>query len=416
MMDIRDSVSIEIKKLEISLKGKLQTLQPLSKNCCIYRVPPGKRKSDERLYTPQIVSIGPIHYGKEGLKAMEEHKRRYLQDFLGRTKVTMVDLLIYIKASESQLLECYAETIELGSDEFVEMILVDGAFITELLLRRNLMINSEDRIITKPRLITEIIPDMFLLENQLPMFFLGYLFELAEKKSHQLYMPKLIAKLWSWKFLLLDEKSIEKHLPESEHFVDLIRRCLQPPQLQLREFKTLAAPSATQLHQTGVQFKLARSNEHLLDIRFKNGILEIPKLTVVDETEGILRNLQIFEILHCETYYVNAYIVIMNCLVNTSNDVDLLMQNRVVENWLWSSEAVSSIFQNHVKGGRVEPLKFYYSGLIEDLNNYCKVPWHEWKAILNQNYFNTPWRTISVIAATILLILTALQTGYSIKI
>ncbi|KAL5766648.1 hypothetical protein ACOSP7_017265 [Xanthoceras sorbifolium] len=423
-MDRSNPVCINIDNIEISLEGKLQKLQPLSGDCCIYRVLPGKRKSDQKLYTPQIVSIGPFHYRKQELKAMEEHKRRYLQDFLRRTQVSMKDLLIFIGEKECKLRECYAETIELVSDEFVEMILVDAAFIIELLLRRGQKSNFEeldtvDRILTKPRMITDIRPDLFLLENQLPMFILRDLFEIAKTaintdNSHQFSMPELIYNLWSWNFLLIEEESIEEHFPEAEHFVDLIRRCLQPSELRPTKIKTLTTPNVTELHQAGVQFQLG-SEQHLLDIRFNKGILEIPNLNIVDETEGILRNLQIFEILHCETNYVNDYITMMNYLVNTSKDVDLLIKSGVLENWLWSSEAVSSIFHNHVKGGRVKPREFYYSGLVEDINIYCKFPWHKWKANLKQNYFSTPWASISVIAAIILLILTVLQTVYTIK-
>ncbi|KAH7560532.1 hypothetical protein JRO89_XS10G0038700 [Xanthoceras sorbifolium] len=265
-MDRSNPVCINIDNIEISLEGKLQKLQPLSGDCCIYRVLPGKRKSDQKLYTPQIVSIGPFHYRKQELKAMEEHKRRYLQDFLRRTQVSMKDLLIFIGEKECKLRECYAETIELVSDEFVEMILVDAAFIIELLLRRGQKSNFEeldtvDRILTKPRMITDIRPDLFLLENQLPMFILRDLFEIAKTaintdNSHQFSMPELIYNLWSWNFLLIEEESIEEHFPEAEHFVDLIRRCLQPSELRPTKLKTLTTPSATELHQAGVQFQL----------------------------------------------------------------------------------------------------------------------------------------------------------------
>jgi hypothetical protein len=62
---------------------------------CIYRVPKQLRKVNEEAYTPKLVSIGPFHHihrksdkekYKLDLKDMEEHKLKYLDDFLKRTK------------------------------------------------------------------------------------------------------------------------------------------------------------------------------------------------------------------------------------------------------------------------------------------------------------------------------------------
>lgn len=40
-----------------------------------------------------------------------------------------------IKAKEARLRSSYAEPIEFSSDEFVKMVLVDAAFVVEVLLR-----------------------------------------------------------------------------------------------------------------------------------------------------------------------------------------------------------------------------------------------------------------------------------------
>ena len=125
-------VSVDMKKLADSLSGKLETLPPLSKECSIYRVAEPRRRLNPSHYTPQMVSIGPFHHGKEELQPMEEHKRRYLKCFLQRTEVCMTRFLTHIKDKEAELRDCYAETIHnLGSDEFVTMVLVDALFLIE---------------------------------------------------------------------------------------------------------------------------------------------------------------------------------------------------------------------------------------------------------------------------------------------
>ncbi|XP_031284996.1 putative UPF0481 protein At3g02645 [Pistacia vera] len=274
MHNTEDHASIDIKNLATSLRKEFETLHPLSDECCIYRIPHNRRQLNVGLYNPKVVSIGPLHHGREGLKAMEEFKKRYLQDFLQRTKPS-----------------------EIG--------------------------------------------------------------------------------------------------------------------MQNGELKTLVAPTITELHQAGVKFKLGSSN-HLFDIRFKNGTLEIPKLTLVDETQALIANLQDFEALNCEPTYVNDYVVIMNYLVNSPKDVEVLVHNEIIENWLSDNEDVSTLFQNLQWETNVDGDDFTYAGLIDDLKAYCKSPWHKWKATLKQNYFNNPWASISVIAAVVLLILTVIQTMFSI--
>ncbi|EEF36552.1 conserved hypothetical protein [Ricinus communis] len=55
-----DQVSLDIDKLEEYMNEELKVLQPLSDNCCIYRVPPQLRELNEMAYTPRVVSIGPF--------------------------------------------------------------------------------------------------------------------------------------------------------------------------------------------------------------------------------------------------------------------------------------------------------------------------------------------------------------------
>ncbi|KAJ0084544.1 hypothetical protein Patl1_29642 [Pistacia atlantica] len=359
MDNTEDHASIDIKNLATSLRKEFETLHSLSDECCIYRIPHNRRQLNVGLYNPKVVSIGPLHHGREGLKALEEFKKRYLQYFLQRTKVSMEEFLTFIKDRETRLRNCYAETIKLGSDDFMKMILLDSVFVIEFSLRAGIFDEwniSKDRIYTKPWMKHSLVDDMWLLENQLPLFILKDLFALAKREVHsKLYegisMSKRTCELWeaAGHNLLIEYDLLEEHFPKAEHFVDLIRLCFQPSEIGMQngELKTLVAPSITELHQAGD-----------------------------------------FEALNCEPTYVNDYVVIMNYLVNSSKDVE---------------------WETNVDGD-----DFTYAGLIDDLKAYCKSPWHNWKATLKQNYFNNPWASISVIAAVVLLTLTVIQTVFSI--
>ncbi|KAL5789199.1 hypothetical protein ACOSQ2_004087 [Xanthoceras sorbifolium] len=418
----KDHVSIDLKKLADSLRGKFETLYPLSENCCIYRVPPKIRMLNDRLYTPRMVSIGPFHHGSKELKAMEEHKLRYLQQFLRRTSVTMEDFLMLIKGEEANLRNCYAETINFGSEEFVEMILLDAVFLIEILLRDIPEFISVDRIFTRPGMLRDIVLDIMLLENQLPIFILEALFKLANPALPGRYKGYSLSQLTCsffnniWKDILIDEKLLESYFPEARHFVNLLRLLLQPPKRDDTERQTdsEAAPSVTKLHQAGIKFKLASPTKNLLDITYSKGTLEISKLTVGNMTVHLLRNLQIFEALHCDTNYINDYAVVLNRFLNSTKDVELLIHTGVIENRIMDSEGVSTLFRELSRDARIQHSNFYYSGLVKDLQDYCKSPCHKWKANLKQNYFNTPWASISVAAAVIILVLTFIQAVCSI--
>ncbi|KAK2665977.1 hypothetical protein Ddye_004551 [Dipteronia dyeriana] len=421
----KDQVSIDFDKLEDSLRGEFKTLYPFSKDRCIYRVPPKTRMLNQSFYTPKMVSIGPLHHGRKELKAMEEHKLRYLQQFLERTCVGMQVFLKFIKYNETKLRNCYAETIRFGSEAFVKMIFLDAVFLIEILLRYSPgfddILTIEDPIFSGPGMIIEMMFDIMSLENQLPIFILEDLFKLANPTMPGKYEGYSLSQFVRFSFnyigevLLIDETLLEFYFSKSKHFVDLLTICLKPPERHNPEKKadSQAAPNVTILHQSGVKFELA-SRKTLLDITFNKQTLQIPKLTISNMSVHLLRNLQIFEKLHYGTNYINDYDMLLHRLLSTPKDVEFLTHMGVIENRILDSEGVSTVFRQLSRDARVHNSKFFYSGVVKDLQDYCKYPCHKWKANLKQNYFNTPWSCIKVLVAGLILVLTLIQAICSI--
>lgn len=152
----------------------------------------------------------------------------------------------------------------------------------------------------------------------------------------------------------------------------------------------------------------------MFDIDFKNGVLEIPKLKLQFETESLFRNMIAYEQRHYSENYINDYVFIIHHLVNTPKDVELLVQNGIIENWLPDKEGASTLINNLSRGTTMLPDSFYFSSLCEALHVHCKSPRNRWRANLKQNYFNTPWAGISVFAAVFLIILTVVQAVFSV--
>ncbi|KAK9906125.1 hypothetical protein M0R45_002860 [Rubus argutus] len=404
------------------LKYKLEEMSPLSSQCCIYRVPKRLRDMNKKAYTPQVVSIGPLHNGGEGLKAMEDHKIRYVKDFLERTKVRMEDCLNTLKEWETRIRDCYAENIEFNENKLVEIVMVDSIFTFELLLRFSyptLQEGKVDRVFGKPWMLREIRYDMLLLENQIPFFILEYFYSLAlasnaiPLQNNVLSMCELTYNFLNSPYIkpYVDTKKKIKH-EETKHFVDFVLKCHRPSPSELpkkKRLETLTIPSATELHQSGVEFENVEDT-NIFDIKFEKGILKIPHFRIRGSTEIFLRNVIAYEQCEHHDHYFNDYVFIIDRLVDTSKDVELLVKSGIIESKLPDIEAVASYINSLDSGPILFSRYFYFTDLVQDLNAYYRVPWHKWKASLKQDYFSTPWAGLSIVVAAILVVLTFIQT------
>ena len=130
---------------------------------------------------------------------MEECKWRYLKDFLAWSELSLEDLIGVAEMEETRLRNCYAEAIELSSDVFVKMMLLDAAFIIMIILKNSFLDfqSSNDRIFSRPWMIHDIRFDMILLENQLPFFF--FLMTCLSYPSLIRDIPWLNLPIGSWK-------------------------------------------------------------------------------------------------------------------------------------------------------------------------------------------------------------------------
>ncbi|XP_061963028.1 UPF0481 protein At3g47200-like [Populus nigra] len=419
-MKRNDHVSLDIDKLTASVQEELKTLHAFSNKCSIYRVPKRLRDSKEYAYTPQLVSIGPIHHGKEELKEMEEHKKIYLQEFLNLSEASVKEC-IAIAEREPRLRNCYADNFEnISAEDFVKMMLLDSSFIIMVFLKEfsPFFRRNNDRIFGKSWMIEDIKMDTCLLENQIPFFILDDLLKLSKKPDGcsmieltRYFLSSTFGDSWVPKDILKQIKS-----SEVEHFVDFLRKCQRPAKRkQPQPLETRTTPSAMELHQSGVKFKLG-SKEKIFDMNFDfhKGILEIPPLLLDDDTEKLFRNLHAFEQSHCGVGYVSDYIATINFLVRGTNDVEILAKKGIIHNWLCDNDAVMCVLHDLDRGNAVFEDHFYFADVVEGLKKYCRKRRHKWIAALKHNYFHNPWVSISVVAAGALLILTVIQAVCSV--
>ncbi|XP_059451414.1 UPF0481 protein At3g47200-like [Corylus avellana] len=159
-------------------------------------------------------------------------------------------------------------------------------------------------------------------------------------------------------------------------------------------------PSATSLVESGIKFKRG-SSKTILEVKFNDGIIEIPPFEIDEITETVFRNLISYE--QClsysySTHRITSYAILLDSLINTSEDIDILCKNEIIDNWL-NPEDAAQLFNKLYLDTLV---RYRYDDLCRQVNSYCRRRWPRWRAVLAHNYFNTPWAFFSTLAAFIL--------------
>ncbi|XP_059640519.1 UPF0481 protein At3g47200-like [Cornus florida] len=407
-----------------SIREMIDDLPPISNDCCIFRVPKRIRETNEKAYTPQVVSIGPLHHGEEHLQEMERHKPRYLQSFLNHTdRVNLESCIRVVKEWEERSRSYYEESSELDSDEFVKMILLDSSFIIEVMWRflfNHTPGESMDYLDRQIR-INDLCNDVILIENQLPFFVLEGLFNLAfpaiSVSTQPEYSFLMLSIIYFAFFGIVRDIKQSFSSREVKHFVDLLRLCHLPSSLRSAPSNSVnyvPIRNARTLRDAGIKFKKGPSN-CLLDIRHVMTRLEIPQLILSNWTEPLLRNLTVLEQFYYpyDSYFID-YIHFMDSLIDTAKDADILIQSGIFENYIGDSTTVAALFNNFPNEVSLWGPNYYFCGISEKLNQYCSDRSNKWKMTFKRDYFSTPWRSASTSAAVILIGLTIIQTICSI--
>ncbi|KAJ6419835.1 hypothetical protein OIU84_029873, partial [Salix udensis] len=156
----------------------------------IYRVPHYLREVDNKAYVPQVISLGPYHHGEEHLRKMDKHKWRCLHHVMQRPNQDIKLYLDTAREMEAKARSCYEGPINLSSNEFVEMMVLDGCFVLELFRGddegfEELGYLRNDPVFAIRGSIDFIQIDMIMLENQLPLFVLDRFLRLQLNNSYQ---------------------------------------------------------------------------------------------------------------------------------------------------------------------------------------------------------------------------------------
>ncbi|KAG8087816.1 hypothetical protein GUJ93_ZPchr0010g8459 [Zizania palustris] len=418
-----------------ALPGKAHESEPFT----IFRVAGPMRDRNRHLYEPQMVSVGPFHRGAARLRAMEEHKWRYLRDLLARNRDA--PLAFYARAArvlEPLARRRYAEPVALPARDFAEMLLLDGCFIVEFFLKGE--DRAADALVDTAWAMQNVYNDLFLLENQLPFFVVERFYDIATGGLGRDY---LVTNLLS-KYLTMDtpQDAATARPPDGEilHLLHLYYHWFLPPEDRpngsgdrsishkdedeafnewlakpIHERMPWLMPSATGLQDAGVTFRAKKSPRSLVDVTFRrrDGVLEIPAVEIYTN-RAMFANLLAYEQSRgrWELQRVVSYVLLMASVADGRRDVELLQRAGVFV----KGDDETAAFYAHL--GELCPTPDFvnncYDDLFRDVRDYCGRSWNRHRAVLVHDYFSNPWTSMSAAAAVVLLILTVVQTVYTV--
>jgi hypothetical protein len=232
--------------------------------------------------------------------------------------------------------------------------------------------------------------DLMLLENQLPFFIIKKLFDHTFPSRGG--FPSFTELTFKY-FKSFNTQNLPPNPePTPMHFVDLLWRFYLLESLPKRTGKEVKhVYNATQLDGKGLKFMADHSRHCLLelDLDYKKRVLKIPHITLDDTTEFYARNLMAFEQCHYPNdAYVTDYFILLDFLIRSEKDVDLLGRKGIMVNGLGNNDAT---FINNLATSIVySTISTKYYGICIQLKKFYEDPSHGWLASLRRDYFGTP--------------------------
>ena len=172
-------------------------------------------------------------------------------------------------------------------------------------------------------------------------------------------------------------------------------------------------PTASQLSKAGIWFRAIEGAISVMNYNKRKLRLDLPRLVVTDRTEDVLRNLLAHEQTSKASGEFTKYVVIMDSLIDTPEDVAILTKAQVIENHLGSDEKLLKMWNDMCTNIDIRTCE-RWDNLIVDVLHHYESPWRPMYVEFREKYFSRPWLAISLLVGFLLLLMSILQTGYGI--
>ncbi|KAI3787051.1 hypothetical protein L1987_41226 [Smallanthus sonchifolius] len=384
------------------------------------------KKLNSECYQPAVVSLGPYHHNrKPGLAQAENYKLRTLQEFCLSTRKAIDELYNEVFKVVHDARKCYIDgsTDAYSDHEFCQMMLRDGCFIVFFMEGmtygdNKLMLTNEYLGTTE---ILNITGDIFLLENQIPFLVLQVFLQLKfpKDKGESIlngffnYLNRGVA----WTAL---RKKVLQDKQQPLHLLELYRSYFISPYTATKDAdynyvkRNRYFASATELKSKWIFLAEATEDNMTFRQRGLYGEFKITRRAVCPYTKAIYLNMIAYEMCphNPNDFRVSSYVRVMKSLIMQESDVKELRDRKILVHGLGRDEDVVKIFDEI----EVPAVNLYmYNELRQQIVNLHKTKFKKWFWELYVTYFSSPWKALGLLVGTALLILTIVQTHYTIK-
>lgn len=404
----------------------------------------------DNLYDPILVSLGPYHHGRPELQPAQDLKPLCLDWFASGSEQNKAFYYNKINEKIDEIRDCYAEAWILekyDDEELTRMMLLDGCFIINYMASRiqtSTNMNWDNHLGLAAGPIT--VRDLVKIENQVPFMVIKLL--LSSQVGRDGEWDELVHGFLRWMLLKTGSKeqiSVAGEYDDVEdpplHVLEAIWRAITSKyEEEDKQKQTVAARismgkrrkrqdkklpqrdilfgSVMDLKAKGISF--SPSSHSLRAITFESGLLhghlKLPIRFVSDQHQVILSNLISYELSpeSNSTYFtVLSYVAFMKALIESDEDVKELQESGILFDKYSNNEQVVASFKE------IDTFGLAHWGIFDDvkekIGEHCTSRPKTWIANLVRDYFRSPWRVISLSAATSLLVFSFLQTFYAIR-
>ncbi|XP_042479758.1 UPF0481 protein At3g47200-like [Macadamia integrifolia] len=386
-------------------------------------------------FDPMVVSIGPYHYqdkdkdGNPKFARVEKLKVLISKEFTGGE----IENLVKFDDVSHNARGYYAKssTADLSDDQFTRMMFLDGCFVLHFI---DCIVNGRPGdTMMKTDQIAFILRDLFLLENQLPFLVLQALMSFRHSEND---WQCLIYKFVDLPLKLQSTTSIEKD-DKPAHLLDKLHKKLigeertpessenkkkpighqQRKSSEMKDDDWHSFRSVIELKKAGIKCKKSNSGS-LRDVKFEDhrvsGDLFLPQLFIDDSTKSILLNLVAYEASPDgpSDYVVASYIVLLDALIDHSEDVKELRSKGILQNLLGSDQQVADLF-NELAINLV-PSPSEYLEVKRNIEKHCDKKFSIWMTDFRRTHFSSPWTIFAFFVAGGIILVTFAQTYFSI--
>ena len=430
-----DGASKAVTYLRSKLDNVDQLINKKSRYVSCPKVPPILR-NDERskeYFDPKIVSFGPYHHGKPELRAVETIKTKVILEFILKHEKSIEDLYLKVLELNDYAKSCYVDgstdAYDNDDEAFALMMLQDGCFILALFEYEAFVSKYLDIFQYRYALL-----DTILLENQIPFRVLDVLMSNIYEENKGLEMVTSFLRDMHWGNIL--EQDTPDKDKEPNHLlglqITLISKCDCLVKIYPQDFTSIfpSFGSVSDLQAVGINFKASNSislhsakkeipkSISLRDVKFRPGFftgeLILPPLLLTPDALVYYNNLIAFEM--CATYIdatITSYISFMNSLIANPEDVKVLRSKHIILHTLNSDEEVFKLLKE--MGRKWMPVDaFIYQSVRKDIQKHYNSKIRIWIAVMRHKYFSQPWSVFGLLAAVVAIILSFLQTFYTI--